>query len=137
MKSAALIALSLASGVASAAVDCTGTVDSLSLHLTTRGTVTLSLSGGPSFTYLCEVDGVAGAAGLNGVSPAVCRTMYSTLALAKVSGKKVTVRFYDYAVGRTQVRWVGRSCLWIEQSARAAKDIESDHAVAGTNKVAQ
>jgi hypothetical protein len=78
-----------------ATIDCTGTVENLSLQLNTVGVVTLSLSGGPTYTYLCQIDGVSGA-GLNGVSPAVCKTMYSTLALAKATGKKVLIRFYNY-----------------------------------------
>jgi hypothetical protein len=76
---------------ASAAIDCQGTVDNLSLDLSTSGVVTVSLSGGPSWVYLCTID-----AANNGVSPTVCRTMYSTLALAKATGKKVLIRFYDH-----------------------------------------
>ncbi len=75
------------------AVDCTGTVTNLSLQLNSAGTVTLSLAGGPTYTYLCNVDG---ATNRNGVSPTVCKTMYSTLMAAKVSGKKVLIRFYDH-----------------------------------------
>ena len=75
------------------AVDCTGTVNNLSLQLNSTGTVTLSLAGGPTMTYLCDVDGTANR---NGVSPTVCKTMYSTLMAAKVSGKKVLIRFYDH-----------------------------------------
>ena len=77
---------------ANAVVDCTGTVDNLSLHLDNSGTVTVSLSGGPSYVYLCTIDGVT----TNGVSPTVCRSMYSTLALAKSLGKKVLIRFYNH-----------------------------------------
>lgn len=84
-----LLAMSLP---AQAVVDCTGTVDNLSLHLDNSGTVTVSLSGGPSFVYLCTIDGVT----TNGVSPAVCRSMYSTLALAKAMGKKVLIRFQNH-----------------------------------------
>ena len=65
-------------GNAGAEVDCTGTVDNLSLHLNDAGTVTLSLSGGSSFTYLCNIEGATGVAGLNGVSGRVCTMMYST-----------------------------------------------------------
>src|SRR5437868_2302492 len=78
---------------AAAVVDCTGEVTSLSLQLTTAGTVTLSLAGAPYYTYLCDVDG----SGLNGVSPTVCRTMYATLVTAKTTGKKVLIRFYDHS----------------------------------------
>lgn len=93
------------SNSASAVVDCTGTVDNLSLHLNTTGTVTLSLSGGPNFTYLCDVEGAAGVAGLNGVSGPICKTMYSTLALAKATGKRVTIRFYNYATCTAVPSW--------------------------------
>lgn len=79
------------SGIASASIDCAGDVTNLSLQLDTVGTVTLSLSGGPSYTYLCNVDGSR-----NGVSPIVCRTMYATLVAAKAAGKKVSIRFHNY-----------------------------------------
>lgn len=82
----------LFSGMSSAAVDCAGEVTNLSLQLTSEGPVTLSLSNGPSYTYLCNIDGSA----RNGVSPTVCRTMYATLVTAKTTGKKVSIRFYDY-----------------------------------------
>ena len=75
-----------------AAVDCLGTVTLLSLSLNGSGTVTLSLSGGPSATYLCDIDG----AGRNGVSPKVCQAMYGTLMAAKTTSKKVSIRFYNY-----------------------------------------
>lgn len=75
-------------------VDCVGTVDSLSMQLDSVGTVTISLSGGPSHTYLCDVDGTSAR---NGVSPAVCRTMFSTLLTAKATGKKVLIRFIDHS----------------------------------------
>ena len=76
----------------SAVVECAGIVDNLSLQMDTSGTVTLSLSGGPTYVYLCTVDG----AGMNAVSPVVCRTMYNTLALAKITGKRVLIRFHNY-----------------------------------------
>lgn len=65
------------------AVDCTGTVTNLSLQLNTAGTVTLSLSGGPAWVYLCDIDG----AGRNGVSPVVCRAMYASLLAAHQAGR--------------------------------------------------
>jgi len=80
-------------GNAYSQVDCTGTVDNLSLQLNSVGTVTISLSGGPTATYLCDVDGTSAR---NGVSPTVCRTMFSTLLTAKTTGKKVLIRFQDY-----------------------------------------
>jgi hypothetical protein len=73
-------------------VDCEGTVDTLSIQLNTTGMVTVSLSGGPAYTYLCAVDGT-----LNGVSATVCRTMYATLVTAKTTGKRVLIRFNDYS----------------------------------------
>lgn len=99
-KLAALLLLAM-SLPAQAVVDCTGTVDNLSLHLDNSGTVTVSLSGGPSFVYLCTIDG----AGTNGVSPAVCRSMYSTLALAKSMGKKVLIRFYNHSACTAIPAW--------------------------------
>ena len=89
---ASLLLVAVMSLPANAAVDCTGTVDNLSMHLDSTGTVTVSLSGGPSFVYLCTIDGPA----TNGVSPSVCRSMYSTLVLAKAMGKKVLIRFYNH-----------------------------------------
>jgi hypothetical protein len=53
--------------------------------------VTLSLSSGPTYTELCSVD-----AARNGLSPTVCRTMYSMLVTAKLTGKSVLIRFYDH-----------------------------------------
>jgi hypothetical protein len=88
----AATALLVTSSSVPAAVDCVGLVTSLSLDLNASGTVTLSLAGGPSYTYLCNIDGTA----LNGVSPAVCRTMYASLLLAKTTGKRVSIRFYDH-----------------------------------------
>lgn len=90
------IAIAMCAISSKAEIDCKGTVDNLSLQLNNIGTVTLSLSGGPNYTYLCEIDGAGGGAGLNGVSPAVCRSMYATLVLAKSLGKKVTIRFYNH-----------------------------------------
>jgi hypothetical protein len=78
---------------ASASVDCTGTVTNLSLQLDTSGTVTLSLAGGPTYTYLCNV---AAGSMRNGVAPDVCKTMYGTLMAAKLAGKRVLIRFDSY-----------------------------------------
>lgn len=90
------LVLGLSAKPASAAVDCTGTVTNLSLQLSLYGTVTLSLSGGPQTTYLCNVDGNLGDPNSNGVPPGVCKTMFSVLMAARLSGKKVTIRFYDH-----------------------------------------
>jgi hypothetical protein len=70
-------------------IDCTGTVAGLSLQMTNTGVVTVSLSGGPTAVYLCAVDGAI----YNGVSPEVCKAMYSTLMAAKLSNKKMLIRF--------------------------------------------
>jgi hypothetical protein len=67
-------------------------VTNLSLQMGTAGTVTLSLSGGPTYTYLCNVGG----GNLNGVSPSVCKTMYATLLAATAANKQMLMRFYDY-----------------------------------------
>ena len=98
-----LVAVALLSGfpLAQAQIDCTGSVTNLSLQLDTQGTVTLSLSGGPTFTYLCAVDG----AGLNGVSPTVCRAMYASLLAAKTAGKRVLIRFYNYSTCASVPAW--------------------------------
>jgi hypothetical protein len=79
-------------GPAGAAIDCVGTVTNLSLQLSSAGTVTLSLSGGPSWTYLCDLS----AGGRNGVPADVCKVMYATLVTAKATGKQVLIRFNDY-----------------------------------------
>lgn len=92
---------------AQAVVDCTGTVTNLSLQLTTVGTVTLSLSGGPSMVYLCDVDG----AGRNGESPAVCRTMYASLMAAHQTGEPVLIRFYDHAACDAIPSWADAGAL--------------------------
>src|SRR5258706_11593266 len=91
-KSLMLSGMLLVASNAHSVVDCTGTVLNLSLALNATGEVTLSLSGGPTVTYLCTIDGP----GLNGVSTAVCRSMYATLMAAKLTGKKVLIRFNDY-----------------------------------------
>jgi hypothetical protein len=87
-----LISLFVASGNCFADIDCTGTVESLSVQLSTHGTITLSLSGGPSYVYICNLDGATA----NGVSFETCKAMYSTLLAAKLSGKKMKIRFYGY-----------------------------------------
>lgn len=96
-----LILIIVCSSAHGADVDCTGTVTSLSLQLNTTGTVTLSLSGGPSYVYLCNIDGAI----VNGVSPEVCRAMYSTLMAAKTSGKKVRIRFYGHETCSAVPSW--------------------------------
>lgn len=92
---------------AQAVVDCTGTVTNLSLRLDTTGTVTLSLSGGPTWVYLCDVDG----AGRNGVSPTVCRSMYASLMAAYQTGKPVLIRFYDHAACDAIPSWANAGAL--------------------------
>lgn len=92
---------------AQAMVDCTGTVTNLSLQLNATGTVTLSLSGGPNWVYLCDVDG----AGRNGVSPTVCRTMYASLLAAQQTGKPVLIRFYDHAACDAIPGWADAGAL--------------------------
>lgn len=92
---------------ASAVVDCAGEVSSLSLQLNNVGTVTLSLAGGPAYTYLCDIDGP----GRNGVSPQVCRTMYATLLTAKATNKKVTIRFYDHNACSAVPAWANSGAL--------------------------
>lgn len=117
-KSVLALAASLAFGFSSAAqavVDCAGDITSLSLQLGAEGTIVLSLSGGPSHTYLCDIDG----AGRNGVSPAVCRAMYASLMAAKVSAKKVYIRFYDYNTCSAVPEWgdagtLGWTILFLE-----------------------
>ena len=89
------------------AVDCLGYVSSLSLQLNQQGTVTVSLSNSPSYTYLCDIDGQ----GRNGVSPDVCRVMYSTLMAAKLANKQVSIRFYDYENCASVPAWTNAGTL--------------------------
>jgi hypothetical protein len=104
------VATSLIAGLfgsaTASAVDCTGSVSTLSLQLDTLGTVTVSLSNGPSFTYLCAVDGVR-----NAVSPTVCRTMYATLVAAKTTGKSVLIRFHDHGTCTAVPAWADAGAL--------------------------
>ena len=86
--------------VHASAVDCQGTVDTLSFQMDGSGTVTLSLSGGPTYTYICNTLGT-----LNGVPAADCRTMYATLMAAKLTGKQVLIRFYNYSTCATVPSW--------------------------------
>jgi hypothetical protein len=91
---ATVAALSLGvAGPARAAIDCQGYVSSLSLDLNGWGLVTLSLSNGPNYVYLCNTEGSI----RNSVPLGVCRTMYATLMAAKLSGKQMLIRFYDHA----------------------------------------
>lgn len=92
---------------ASAEVDCSGFVTDLSLQLTSVGTVTLSLSGGPTYVYLCDIAG----SGRNSVEPTVCKAMYTTLLAAKATSKKVLVRFYDYDSCSAIPAWVNAGSL--------------------------
>ncbi|MBQ0935111.1 hypothetical protein [Ideonella paludis] len=113
MRCVALVALMFGHQMARSQVDCTGAVTNLSLQLNAQGTVTLSLSGGPSMTYLCDIDGV----GRNGVAPAVCRAMYASLLTAKTSGKKVLIRFYDYPTCAAVPAWGSAGALGWTQIA--------------------
>ena len=88
-------------------VDCTGTITNLSLQLNNEGTVTLSLSGGPSWTYLCNV----GTPERNGVNSSVCKTMYSSLLAAKAANKQVLIRFYDYDSCAAVPAWANSGSL--------------------------
>lgn len=92
LKIAATVALLVGTLSTHAAIDCAGTITNLSLQMGAEGTVTLSLSEGPSYTYLCDI----ASSGRNGVSPTVCRAMYATLLASKFSGKRVLIRFNDY-----------------------------------------
>ena len=85
---------------ARALVDCTGTVTNLSVQLDTQGVVTLALSGGPNYTYICAINSEQ-----NGVAPVVCRTMYATLMAAKLAGKRVLIRFHDHSACASVPSW--------------------------------
>jgi hypothetical protein len=100
--------LTLMWGNAYAQVDCRGTVESLSMQLDSLGTVTLSISGGPRYTYVCNIDPTVTR---NGVSPTVCKTMYATLMAAKLAAKKVTMRFYDYTSCSSVPAWANAGAL--------------------------
>lgn len=90
-----------------AAIDCTGTITNLSLQLSTAGTVTLSLSSGPTYTYLCDISD----AGRNGVAPTVCKAMYATLLTAKATNKRVLIRFNDYSSCSAVPAWADAGSL--------------------------
>lgn len=90
MKRSIVLATLLAFSSASNAVDCAGRVTSLSIIMS-GGTVVVSLLGGPNYVYLCSVE-----ATYNGVSAAVCKQMYQTLQLAKVTGATMMFRFDGY-----------------------------------------
>ena len=91
-KTFTVASLLLFSTTVNAAIDCTGLVTGLGLHLD-NGIVILSLSSGPYATLLCSTDGPTK---VNDISHTVCRTMYATLMAAKLAGKKVLIRFYDH-----------------------------------------
>jgi hypothetical protein len=91
---------------ADAVVDCTGTITNLSVMLNGEGVVTLGLSSGPSYTYLCAVNNDT-----NGVAAQVCRTMYATLVAAKLAGKPVLIRFYDYSTCSAVPNWAPAGTL--------------------------
>ena len=84
-----------------AMVDCTGKVTNLSLQLGDTGTITLSISGGPTYTYLCDIAG----GGRNGVAPEVCKAMYATLLAAKSMNRQVLIRFNDYSSCAAAPSW--------------------------------
>lgn len=104
-----LVLLTLMWSNAYAQVDCMGTVNSLSMQFNNVGTVTLSLSGGPSYTYVCNIDPAAPM--INGVSPTVCKTMYATLMATKLAAKKVTIRFYDYISCSAVPAWANAGAM--------------------------
>jgi len=93
--------------VAHAAVDCTGTVTSLSVQLGGEGTVTLSLSGGPTYTYLCDIAGIE----RNGVDRTVCKVMYASLLAAKATNKQVLIRFNNYNLCTDVPPWADAGSL--------------------------
>jgi hypothetical protein len=82
------------------AVDCTGTITNLSLQMDGGGIVTLGLSSGPSYSYICST-----VADYNGVPAGLCRTMYATLVAAKLAGKRVMFRFYSHATCAAVPNW--------------------------------
>src|SRR5688500_8298663 len=84
-----------------AIVDCTGTTTNLSMQLDATGTVTLGLSSGPSYTYLCGINSDLA----NNVPAVVCRTMYASLMAAKLAGKRVLLRFNNYSTCAGVSNW--------------------------------
>jgi hypothetical protein len=99
MKKSIVAAALLAFSSVSHAVDCAGRVSSLSLQ-TGSGLVVLSLVGGPTYIYLCSVEQT-----VNAVSPTVCKQMYQTLQLAKVTGASMMFRFDGYATCSAIPAW--------------------------------
>jgi hypothetical protein len=113
MTLAAVLLVLFGAQASHAAVDCTGLITNLSLQLSAEGTVTLSLAGGPSYTYLCDTAGV----GINGVNPSVCRAMYASLLVTKTSGKRVLIRFNDYSSCAAVPAWANAGSLGWTQLA--------------------
>ena len=91
---------------ARAYVDCTGTITNLSIQLDGYGTVTVGLSSGPNFSYVCAVNYA-----LNGVDPVVCRTLYASLMAAKLAGKRVLIRFHDHESCTSIPNWTNAGQL--------------------------
>ena len=79
-------------GTAYSNADCEGFVTLLSLSLDSQEKITLSLDGGPSNVYLCSI----GPTEINDVPAEACRAFYATLMAAKITDKKVLIRFYDH-----------------------------------------
>ena len=98
----------LYSKAASADIDCTGKVTSLTVQLDTVGAVTIALEGGPNMVNICGVG-----SSYNNVAPEVCKAMYSTLLAAKLSNKKILMRFYgNYASCGAIPAWTAVPVGW-------------------------
>jgi len=102
------VSLFLYSAFTNADIDCTGKVTSLTVQLDSVGGVTLALEGGPSMVNICGV-----ASTYNNVAPDACKTMYATLMAAKLSNKKVLMRFYgNYTSCATIPAWTAPPVGW-------------------------
>jgi len=100
--------LLLYSTFTSADVDCTGKVTSLTVQLDTVGVVTLALEGGPNMVNICGVASL-----YNNVSPEACKAMYATLMAAKLSNKKILMRFYgNYTSCAAIPAWIATPVGW-------------------------
>jgi hypothetical protein len=101
MKKSMLLATLLAFSSASNAltIDCSGKVTVLSLQAP-GGLITLSLLGGPSYIYLCNVEQT-----YNGISATTCKQMYQTLMLAKITGASMGFRFDNQTTCAAIPQW--------------------------------
>jgi hypothetical protein len=100
LKRLLLVGLLFVSAEAFAVVDCTGHVSTLSMNFDPQGVVTLSLTGGPSVTYICAMGEAA-----NGISKEMCKHIYATLLVHKLTNKRITIRFINHSTCAAVPAW--------------------------------